>query len=101
MNRIRSSVFSLLLLGLFATSSSAWGQAQARDVSGRVTIAGTGQPLPDAVVAVAGQSVGTRTNERGEFRLRIPGGDVTIFARAVGYKREPKTIPSGAASADV
>ncbi|MGI8401577.1 MAG: SusC/RagA family TonB-linked outer membrane protein [Gemmatimonadaceae bacterium] len=100
MNRIRSSVFSLLLLGLFATSSSAWGQAQARDVSGRVTIAGTGQPLPDAVVAVAGQSVGTRTNERGEFRLRIPGGDVTIFARAVGYKRETKTIPSGAGSAD-
>ncbi|HVS61176.1 MAG TPA: carboxypeptidase-like regulatory domain-containing protein, partial [Gemmatimonadaceae bacterium] len=98
MNRIRTSIFYLLLLVVF--SGSAFAQAQSREVTGRVTIAGTGQPLPDALVALAGQTAGVRTNERGEYRIRIPDGDVTVFARAIGYKRTTQRIPSASSTAD-
>ena len=98
MNRIRKSIFYLLLLAVF--SGSAFAQAQTREVTGRVTIAGTGQPLPNALVALAGQTAGVRTNERGEYRIRIPDGDVTVFARAIGYKRTTQRIPSASSTAD-
>ncbi len=98
MKRTRLSIFSLLLLGLLSVSASA--QAQTREVTGRVTNSTTGTPLPDALVALAGQTAGVRTNERGEFRIRVPNGDVTIFARAIGYKRSTQRIPSTSSSAD-
>ena len=98
MNRTRASIFYLLLLTLL--SGSAFAQAQSREVSGRVTIAGTGQPLAGALVALVGQTSGARTNERGEFRLRIPAGDATIFARAIGYKRATQTITSASSTAE-
>ncbi|MES2522713.1 MAG: SusC/RagA family TonB-linked outer membrane protein [Gemmatimonadota bacterium] len=63
-----------------------YAQAQTRDITGTVTQAG-GIPIPDATVSVVGQQVGTRTNERGEFRLRVPAGDQIIAARVLGYKR--------------
>lgn len=61
--------------------------AQTRDITGKVTAFGGGQPLVDVTVSVVGQQVGTRTNERGEYRLRVPSGEVTILARTLGYKR--------------
>jgi TonB-dependent starch-binding outer membrane protein SusC len=98
MKRIRFSVFSLLLLAVSGTS--AFAQGQTREVTGRVITAETGQPLPGAVIALAGQNTGVRTNERGEFRIRVPEGDATVSARAIGYKRATARIPSGSASAD-
>lgn len=62
--------------------------AQSRDVTGKVTMAGTGQPLADATVSVVGQQLGVRTNDRGEFRLRVPEGEVSVLARLLGYKRQ-------------
>jgi TonB-linked SusC/RagA family outer membrane protein len=96
MKRIRWSVVSLVLLTFFSTSAF----AQAREVTGRVTSTASGQPLPGAFVALAGQTFGVRTNEQGEFRLRVPSGDVTIVARAIGYKRATQRIPSGSTGAD-
>ena len=95
MNRIRSSVFLLVLLAFFSTNAF----AQTREITGRVTSTVSGQPLPDAVVAVLGQTSGARTNERGEFRLRVPDGDVTIVARAIGYKRAAQRISAGSSEA--
>jgi TonB-dependent starch-binding outer membrane protein SusC len=62
--------------------------AQSRDVTGKVTMAVTGQPLADATVSVVGQQLGVRTNERGEFRLRVPDGEISVLARLLGYKRQ-------------
>ena len=98
MKRTRSYIYSLLLVGLFGVS--AFAQAQTREVTGRVTIGTTGQPLQGAFVALVGQPAGARTNERGEFRLRVPDGDVTVVARAIGYKRSAQRIPSTSTSAD-
>jgi TonB-linked SusC/RagA family outer membrane protein len=68
--------------------------AQTRDISGKVTQAGTGQPIVDVTVSIVGQQVGVRTNERGEFRMRVPSGEVLVLARQLGYKRQ--TIRLGA-----
>ena len=95
MKRIRWSVVSLVLLTFFSTSAF----AQAREITGRVTSTASGQPLSGALVALAGQPSGVRTNEQGEFRLRVPGGDVTIVARAIGYKRATQRIPAGSTTA--
>ena len=79
MKRIWSSVSTLAMLVLVSASA----QAQMHEVTGRVT-ATNGQPLPGVLVAVVGQQTGARTNERGEFRLQVPTGDVTVVARAIG-----------------
>src|SRR5438876_9327885 len=98
MTRIRWSVFSLVSLAFL--SISALAQAQTREITGRVTSTASGQPLAAAVVSLAGQTSGVRTNERGEFRIRVPEGDVSIVARAIGYKRSTQRIPSGLTTAD-
>jgi len=97
MKSICSSVLSLLLLAFVSLSSFA--QAQTREVTGRVTTT-TGQPLSGVVVALAGQSGGVRTNDAGEFRLRVPDGDVTVIARTIGYKRGTQRVASTASSVD-
>lgn len=61
--------------------------AQTRDITGKVTMVGTGQPIADVTVSVVGTQLGVRTNERGEYRLRVPAGEVSILARQLGYKR--------------
>ena len=95
MKRIWLSVTTLLLLVLVSASA----QAQMHELTGRVTSA-NGQPLPGVLVAVVGQSTGARTNDRGEFRLQVPNGDVTVIARAIGYKRGAQRISTGSTSAD-
>ncbi len=74
--------------------------AQSRDVSGKVTMAGTGQPLADATVSVVGQQLGVRTNERGEYRIKVPTGDVSILARLLGYKRQTIRVSATSSTAD-
>jgi TonB-dependent starch-binding outer membrane protein SusC len=62
--------------------------AQTRDISGKVTQAVVGTPIADVTVSIVGQQVGVRTNERGEFRMRVPSGEVVVLARQLGYKRQ-------------
>jgi TonB-linked SusC/RagA family outer membrane protein len=75
-------------------------QAQSRDVTGRITTAGSATPLQDATVTVIGQQAAARTNERGEYRLRVTGGDVTVVARALGYKRQELRVPASSQTAN-
>ncbi|HVX39302.1 MAG TPA: SusC/RagA family TonB-linked outer membrane protein [Gemmatimonadaceae bacterium] len=84
-----------LLLGLAAAPLA----AQGREVTGRVTDAG-GTPLTEATIGVAGAQVGVRTNERGEYRIRVPAGDVTLMARAIGFKRTEQKVPAGQSTAN-
>ncbi|MEP6550508.1 MAG: carboxypeptidase-like regulatory domain-containing protein, partial [Gemmatimonadales bacterium] len=70
MNRIRSSVFSLILLTLFSASAF----AQTRPISGRVTVEGTSEPLAAASVNVVGTALGTYTDDQGRFTLNVPEG---------------------------
>ena len=74
--------------------------AQTRDVSGKVTQAGTGQPIPDVTISIVGQQVGVRTNDKGEYRLRVPSSEVLVLARQLGYKRTTKRLGPGENTAD-
>ena len=94
--RILIAAAAALLLAVGANNASAQGT---REVSGKVTHAG-GTPLQDASVAVVGQAIGVRTNEKGEYRLRVPAGDITLQARAIGYKRVSARVAAGQATAD-
>ena len=87
MKKIRSSVFSLLLLVLVSASAF----AQTRRVSGRVTIEGSAEPLVTASVNVVGTTVGTYTDDQGRFTLTVPDGQATLRVRRIGFVQ--KTIP--------
>jgi TonB-linked SusC/RagA family outer membrane protein len=76
-------------------------RAQAsREITGKVTQAGTNAPLVDATVGVVGAAGGVRTNERGEYRIRVPQEDVTLLVRAIGYKRGGTRVPTTQTTAD-
>jgi TonB-linked SusC/RagA family outer membrane protein len=95
MNRIRSSILSLLLLAL--VSADAFGQA--RRVSGRVTVEGSGEPLAAASVSVVGTTIGTYTDEQGRFTLSVPDGPQTLRVRRIGYTL--RTVAVGSGDADL
>jgi TonB-linked SusC/RagA family outer membrane protein len=82
---------------LLLTASVARGQ---REISGKVTVVGSGEPISDATVGVLGVPVGARTNARGEYRLRVPDGDVTLATRMLGYKRQTLRLTTGQTTAN-
>lgn len=94
----RFFVLAAALLATFAMPASA--RAQTREVTGKVTVAGSGNPLQDAIVGTVGAVGGARTNERGEYRLRVPNGDVTVQVRAIGYKRQTVRVSASQTTAD-
>ena len=97
MKRIRSSVFSLLLLVLVSASAF----AQTRRVSGRITVEGSGEAVVAASVNIVGTSVGTYTDDQGRFSLNVPDGPVTFRVRRIGYTQKTIAIPAGATDANV
>ncbi len=97
MKRIRSSVFSLLLLGLFSASAF----AQTRRITGRVTVEGTGEPLAAASVNVVGTSLGTYTDDQGRFTVTVPDGPATLRVRRIGYSQKTVVVPAGTTESDI
>ena len=91
MNRIRSSILSLLLLTLVSVDAF----AQTRRVSGRVTVEGSGEALAAASVSVVGTTIGTYTDEQGRFTLSVPDGPQTLRVRRIGYTQKTVTVSSG------
>src|ERR1700686_93500 len=97
MKRIRSSVFSLLLLVLVSASAF----AQTRRVNGRVTVEGSGEPVVAASVNLVGTSVGTYTDDQGRFSLNAPAGPATLRFRRIGYTQKTLAVPAGATEANI
>jgi len=72
---------------LFA--SSAWAQ---QTVSGTVTAADDGTPLPNVTVLVQGTNSGTATNADGEYSVTVPeGGNILVFS-SVGFETQEVNI---------
>ncbi len=90
------SVASLFLL----TSLPAVLSAQTREITGTVKQSGTNAPISEATIGLLGSQVGVRTNERGEYRLKVPTGGATILVRAIGFKRATAAITATQATAD-
>jgi len=85
MRLIRAAAVVTAMLSMVASSLLA---QQQRRVAGRVTAAGTTEALGAASVTVPGTTLGTRTNDAGEFSLLVPAGDVQLSARRIGYKAQ-------------
>lgn len=80
---------NLLLLLLLLVGTSTW--AQEVRVSGRVTSADDGSPLPGVNIAEKGTSNGTITDANGNYGLAVKSGSTLIFS-FVGYTSQEVVI---------
>ncbi|MEM7551293.1 MAG: DUF5686 family protein [Bacteroidota bacterium] len=64
-------------------------------VTGRVTDASTGDPVPFANVVFQGTTVGTTTDFDGRFSIKISENVDSVYASYIGYKTKYKTIRAG------
>ncbi len=83
---VATAVLALLCLPLTLEA-----QAQGA-VSGEVTDASSGRPLPGAQVYVPNTQFGTLTDNGGRYRLELPAGDVTVEVRAIGYATTQQSV---------
>lgn len=62
-------------------------------ITGRVTDAATGRPIPAVAVQIEEVSLSTSTSSEGTYRLpEVPAGSHTLIARQVGYERVMRTV---------
>ncbi|SOD92797.1 SusC/RagA family TonB-linked outer membrane protein [Spirosoma fluviale] len=72
---------------------SSLAMAQQIEISGTVTTDGEGTALPGVNVSVKGTTVGTLTNENGQYSIRAtPGNSILVFSY-IGY--ESQEVPVG------
>ena len=70
-------------------------------ITGRVTDAGTGQPVASAQLNVVGTGAGALTNSDGIYTIRgVAAGNVTLRALRIGYAemRQPVTVSAAIAT---
>ena len=82
------------LVALFFMSSLGL-QAQNRTISGKVTDAGTGEPLPGVNIVVKGTSTGAATDFDGMYQVQAATGD-TLILTFLGYKMKKVAVGAGA-----
>ena len=85
---------------MFLAAVPALLAAQTREITGRVTAAVSGLPITEATVGLLGAQIGVRSNEKGEYRLKIPAGGATVLVRAIGFKRATALVSASQASAN-
>src|SRR5437763_1031539 len=95
----RSFLSGAVALALVAGSSARASAQSATIISGRVT-SKTGGPIAGASVSVDGSTIGTVTNDAGNYTLTVPAGrtgSVDLTARLIGYRslRQPVTLTGG------
>ena len=85
---------TFLAASAFVLAFATDGAAQATGtIEGRVTEGGSGRPLSGAQVFVAGTTVGSVTNERGDYRITgAPARQVEIRVRLIGYSPINKSV---------
>ena len=99
MNRqaVRAVLAALALATVASIPSIAAAQATGR-ISGQVTDAAGGRPVPDAQVVVIGADRGAVTNADGRYRIEnVAPGTYQLRTRRIGYSIETSsvTVPAG------
>ncbi len=90
---IRFPVAALALTSALATASVAAAQVA---VSGRVIVASTGAPAPDAVVMLMETTAQTRTDDAGNFTLEgVPAGAPVTIRAELGFLIGEATFTPG------
>ena len=75
--------FSFVLVAFFMMHLV---QAQERTISGKVTTAEDGSPIPGVNVIYKGTTVGTVTDFDGNYKLTVPSDDGTLVFRFIGLR---------------
>lgn len=88
-NLTMNKLFNNLLVALLASSI-----ALAQQVSGTVTEADSGAPLPGATVLVKGTNNGTTTDFDGVFQLAGVPGDATLVVSYLGFETQEVAVNS-------
>ena len=68
-------------------------KAQQQTVTGKVTDASTGDPLPGVNIIIDGTTTGVTTDINGEYTINVPGEESVLVFSYVGY--DTKSIPVG------
>lgn len=79
------------LVGLLVAICATMTYAQSRRITGRVTEAGTNEPLAGVTIQIKGTSTGTVTGENGAYALTAPNDAVLIFS-FLGYVTIEETV---------
>lgn len=79
---------TIIVVALFFSLSIS---AQVQDITGVVTDAKTGDPLPGVSILVKGTNVGAETDFDGIFKLKASQGS-TLVIRYLGYKQKEVTV---------
>ncbi len=87
---IKKIIFSFLLVMGFVQLSN----AQQQEVSGTITEAETGMPLPGVTVLEKGTSNGTSTDFDGNYTITVSDG-ATLVLTMVGYQKLEISVASG------
>lgn len=83
------SLFLISWLILLGTDGSA---AVTGTIAGYVKDSETGEVLPGTNILVKGTSVGTASDLKGYFIIKIPTGNYTLIIRYIGYKEQQKDV---------
>lgn len=92
---------TFIIIILLSVASTA--MAQTRKISGRVTDALSGEPIPGAIVTVAGTTTGTVSDIDGTYSLTVTPKDkeTVIEIKLIGYQPKAITLSSGQSTYDV
>ena len=83
----------LAILAVFTSVATAQAQAGGR-ITGTVTSADGGRPIPLVQVTVTGTARGALTDSAGRFTITgVPAGTQTVLARSIGWAQGTKEVP--------
>ncbi|WP_282043545.1 SusC/RagA family TonB-linked outer membrane protein [Winogradskyella flava] len=82
------------LLTLFMAFVMQFSFAQEKTITGTITAASDGLPLPGVNVVVKGTARGTQTDFDGKYSINANQGDVLVFSY-VGFETTEKTVGAG------
>lgn len=87
-------MIKLIAFLIFWLALPAFAQ-EAQVLRGLVLDAATHQPVPNAQVGIAGNKLGTSTNQDGRFALRVPAAyaDTELEVALLGYRRYVRPLP--------
>lgn len=76
-------IILILIIGVSGVYSSS--ASQQNQVSGRITDASTGEPMPGVNIVVKGTSIGTLSDVNGRYSLNVTSGDAVLVYSFIGY----------------
>jgi len=93
---------NMFLVGAIFLGYATLAWAQGLEVSGKVTLAESGDPIPAATVAVKGTTLNTVTDSNGNFKLEIPGvSQATIQVSYVGFQPVQQVVSGNVTNLEI